>query len=397
MIGSTSSQIVLALAVVALAYLVRFMVRFHVHRTRMSGLPGPPHSYLWGHIKSIREAMATLPLTAHRQLMPLISKEKFGLGDVFYLDTFPFAPPPLVITDIEVMKSITTYTSLPKHHLVVEFVDWLGGPQNLVTLEGSAWKRWRSAFNPGFSAKHIMSLVPVIVDETQVFCDLMTEKAKKQELFRMERAATKLTVDIIGKVVLDVAFDSQRGPNTLVDSMLSFIKWMEIGNAWMNPIAILDIRGSFVLRYQSWKMNRYLSRIVEDRFATRHTRQKSKAIIDLALDVYIKETKGIDTTHLDPDFKTAAISNMKIFIFAGHDTTSTGIAYALYYLFKYPDILAKIRKEHDDVFGSDPADAANQLREDPYLLNKLIYTTAVIREVLRYQPPASTLRAGQKE
>ena len=343
--------------------------------------------------------MATLPSTAHSQLMPLKTKERFDLGEVFYLDTFPFAPPSLVITDIEVMKSITTYNSLPKHRLVCEFVDWLGGPQNLVTLEGSAWKRWRSAFNPGFSAKHIMSLVPAIVDETQVFCDLMTEKAKKQELFRLERVATKLTVDIIGKVVLDVALDSQRGPNTLVDSMLSFIKWMELGNTWMNPFAILDIRGSFILRYHTWKMNRYLSRIIEDRFATRHTRQKSKAIIDLALDVYIKETKGIDAenvAHLDPDFKIAAMSNMKTFIFAGHDTTSTGIAYALYYLFKYPDMLAKIRKEHDDVFGSDPADAANRLREDPYLLNKLNYTTAVIREVLRFQPPASTLRAGSE-
>ncbi|KAI7514123.1 hypothetical protein KC331_g22556, partial [Hortaea werneckii] len=116
---------------------------------------------------------------------------------------------------------------------------------------------------------------------------------------------------------------------------------------------------------------------------------------------YLKEVRGVtgdisNVKGLDKEFKQAAINNMKTFIFAGHDTTSSTIVYAFYYLSKDPEALAKIRKEHDDVFGTDPEAAAEQLKQDPRLLNKLEYTLAVTREVLRLQPPASTVRVGQK-
>jgi len=87
---------------------------------------------------------------------------------------------------------------------------------------------------------------------------------------------------------------------------------------------------------------------------------------------------------------------MKTFIFAGHDTTSSTLCYAYYYLSKNPETLAKIRQEHSDVFGPDQSTVGDQLKQDPRLLNRLDYTLAVTREVLRCQPPASTVRTGQK-
>lgn len=54
-----------------------------------------------------------------------------------------------------------------------------------------------------------MTLVPSIVDNCNVFSSIMLERAKTNELFRMEAATTNLTVDIIGKVVLDHDFNSQ--------------------------------------------------------------------------------------------------------------------------------------------------------------------------------------------
>ncbi|RQM04684.1 hypothetical protein DH86_00004259, partial [Scytalidium sp. 3C] len=51
-----------------------------------------------------------------------------------------------------------------------------------------------------------------------------------------------------------------------------------------------------------------------------------------------------------------------------------------------------VRREHSTVLGLDPDAAGGILKENPYLLNDLPWTTAVIKEVLRLYPPASGVR-----
>ena len=82
----------------------------------------------------------------------------------------------------------------------------------------------------------------------------MTTRAKSNDLFRMEQATTKLTVDIIGKVVLDLSFNSQRGPNVLVDSLIQQVKWHPQG-VQFQPSELIDIRRPIIMKYNTWKMN----------------------------------------------------------------------------------------------------------------------------------------------
>lgn len=69
-------------------------------------------------------------------------------------------------------------------------------------MDGREWKYWRSIFNPGFSASHLMTLVPDIVRETMVFTQLLQDHSKKQDIFRMKALTDNLAMDVIGKVVL---------------------------------------------------------------------------------------------------------------------------------------------------------------------------------------------------
>jgi cytochrome P450 len=57
-------------------------------------------------------------------------------------------------------------------------------------------------------------------------------------------------------------------------------------------------------------------------------------------------------------------------------------------------VLAKLRAEHDQVLGSDPNQAADTLRQFPYKLSELVYTTGVVKETLRLHAPATTFRRG---
>ncbi|KAK4695417.1 hypothetical protein P7C71_g2337, partial [Lecanoromycetidae sp. Uapishka_2] len=56
--------------------------------------------------------------------------------------------------------------------------------------------------------------------------------------------------------------------------------------------------------------------------------------------------------------------------------------------------MRKVRAEYDDVFGVNVQQTAQRIKDDPYLLNKLPYSVAIIKEILRLYPPASSVRQG---
>lgn len=143
-------------------------------------------------------------------------------------------------------------------------------------------------------------------------------------------------------------------------------------------------------------MDKYIDHDLDMRYNTAHGDTKSKTIIDLALKAYKSEdtAAGNNKGQMDAVFQKYARSQMKVFIFAGHDTTSTTICYSWLLLSRNPQAMAKIRAEHDAVLGPDRDKAASTLSEKPALLNRLTYTLAVIKETLRVFPVVSSPRGG---
>ena len=123
--------------------------------------------------------------------------------------------------------------------------------------------------------------------------------------------------------------------------------------------------------------------------------KRTKAVIDLVLQAHLSGTTGTRPERLDPEFRAFAISQIRLFLFVGHDSTSSTICYIIHLLSTHPAVLVKIRAEHDKLLGSDPSVAPAILKEQPYLTNDLPYTTAVIKESLRLFAPGGCSRAGK--
>lgn len=149
---------------------------------------------------------------------------------------------------------------------------------------------------------------------------------------------------------------------------------------------------------------------------------KVKSVMTLALEQYIednkKDTETLQSLQLDSAFARIAANQIRLFIFAGNDTTatgkqfemvneiflfsnqhtnfrlpSTGIVYTYHMLALHPDALSKLREEHKTIFGPH-GDVADKIGGKPFLLNHCRYTLAVIKETLRLYPPASSIREG---
>ena len=187
----------------------------------------------------------------------------------------------------------------------------------------------------------------------------------------------------------------------MVSALRRQIPWLSFG-AEFNPLDRFNPLRPLVQWYNTRQMDSYISRELEDRFINpNNTRTSDKlgprgSIIDLALKTFPAETNSKDTSEgIDPAFKSFLVSQIKLFIFAGHDTTSSTICYMFHLLSCNPSVLDRVCAEHDNVFGSDISQTTFTITENPQLLNQLPLTVAVIKETLRLFPPSSTTRAGE--
>jgi len=122
----------------------------------------------------------------------------------------------------------------------------------------------------------------------------------------------------------------------------------------------------------------------------------NRTAIDLAIAEYLSKRKDKgEHDRLDTEFKNWAVVQLRMLFFVAHDSTSTTICYIFCLLSKNGTALQKIRDEHEQVLGT-LAYLPCLLREQPQLLNKLPYTTAVIKKTLRMFPPASAFRIGKQ-
>jgi len=183
--------------------------------------------------------------------------------------------------------------------------------------------------------------------------------------------------------------------------MLSQIRWHQV-NGGANPFEHFN----FVRKTVHWLNGRQMNNYIDNELTKRYNEnradykgKRTKAIIDLVLqgNIHGRLDRGSRATDadLDSSFRAFAISQIRLFVFAGHDATSSIIYYLLHLLYKNLDRLSQLRREHDQVLGTNLEELPSLLRDQPHIVNDLPYTTAVIKEALRLFPPGGCSCAGQ--
>ncbi|KAF2733758.1 cytochrome P450 [Polyplosphaeria fusca] len=259
----------------------------------------------------------------------------------------------------------------------------------MVVYQDDSWRALRKQFNPGFAPSHLLTLLPQIIDKTSIFMSKLDKLARTGEEFEMDPLCTNLTFDIIGEIVTNLDFKAQddtSGGNDIVRWFRTLISsYVDNGRIWLWANVPVRIK-RLVASYQT---DRAIKRCIQDKFkeikeaqktATRQT--KDRSVLALALQ---------DTDVLTNGILQSTADQVKSFLFAGHDTTSTLLQRLFYALSLHPKCLAAIRAEHKAIFGdSDPREVL--LAKPDETLKALSYTSACIKEALRLWPPAGSAR-----
>ena len=183
------------------------------------------------------------------------------------------------------------------------------------------------------------------------------------------------------------------------------MSWLSLGNEF-NLFKRWNPARPFVQWYNAYIMNKFLDAELDRHFApspvdgtdARGSPRSNRSIIGLSAETYLTERASSRTDEtIDKAFREFTKTQIRTFLFAGHDSTSSAMCYAYYLLSQNPSALKKLRAEHDTVFGKDYTRAASLLSEQPQLIYQVPYTNAVIKEALRLFPPSSSMREGSPD
>lgn len=170
----------------------------------------PTHNMIWGHLLAVKPTIDGLPNDAHPCYMFGEVSRKFS--GLYYLDLWPFSPPFLMVTSATAAAQATQHTQTALNRPLA-LQDWFlpitGGP-TLFDMPEAEWKSWRALFNPGFSNSYLTGLIPQIVEETLVYRDVLSEHARKGDIFRLDTTTLWFTFDLIGRITMYVSLCSKR-------------------------------------------------------------------------------------------------------------------------------------------------------------------------------------------
>ncbi len=285
--------------------------------------------------------------------------------------------PAIVLTDVDLIEQVLVKnaTAFPKSAIYRNLERLLGA--GLVTHEGDTWQQHRRVIQPGFHRQAIGQLVNVVNDAMAARFDAKTAaSAAPIDVVAEMRAVTQ---QVISEVLLGTPVDAWRGA-----------KFTE---NFYEGQRLLARRNWGPVRWPDWMptpVNRGIRRIHDE----------IQSFLDERIDARLAAGVGQRGDMLDllllgqqdpasPLSRDDVLGEMSTLFSAGYDTTSSALAWAMYFLATHPETQARLHAELDAAIGERAP-----TWED---LDALEYTGRVLDETMRLHPPIHSLSREARE
>ncbi|RIB20163.1 cytochrome P450 [Gigaspora rosea] len=371
-------------AIISLVGYVLYKIYIYpLYLSPLRKIPGPPaNNFIIGHYASF---LKKDPIKAHSNLI-----KKYG-GLVRY--HVLFNQPYLLISDPKLVQQVmsTRAYEFPRVFLNETVVKEIVGESILFAMADShKHKRQRKIMNPSFAFANVKEMIPTFVQAGHKLKDIWTIQIgnKKEKIITVSSLIPKITLDVIGLVGFNHEFNSTTSESELAQA------YNNITNNYMSPLfRALEAFFPFIKKFPtSYNAKYYDSIEVINKISQGIvSEQKNTSVIgkDL-LSLLVKENERLPVD--EQLTNNELVSQVMTLLVAGHDTTSSSLSWALYFLAKNPDCQDRLRKEILDVFTD--RDHCPTFDE----IDQLKYLECVFKETLRTSSPVSLLmRQNSKE
>jgi len=325
---------------------------------RSATVPFPPGDTLPSLRRTQRFANDPLPLLleAYERYGPVFTLRLFHANSVFALG--PAANHHITVSNASNFVYRTSY-----------FRDLMGfAGDGLLTTDGDFHRSSRRIMLPAFHHERILSSLTTMLEETSSALESFTPGETVDLYTWTRRLALRIAMRALFGLDPDGPAARSIDAAALFEQTLSF---------YSRDYALRMLRGPFSPWDRQQKATRALNRLVYSEISRRRaTGERGEDVLSLLIDA----TDGDEQ---------AALTDLQIrdevmtLLFAGHDTTTSTIAFMFYELARHPDVVDRLLAEQDSQLAGNAQPSPAQLMGDG-----LPYLEQVLDETLRLYPPA---------
>jgi len=390
--ASAAVFVLVAIAVVVLTWLWTAAMHHLVWRPyairkafRRQGIRGPAYRFFVGNneeSKAMRVATANdvLDLRSHdiiRRVQPQYQAWTASYGKVFL--SWTGYTPALCVGDYDMVKQILSNKSglYNKPDPGPNLLALLG--DGLVFADGDHWVRHRRVVHPAFSMDKLKVMAKTMAECAGEVVGAWEARAAAASggVARVEDVGQQfgeLTADVISHTAFGSSY--REGKEVFVAQReLQYIAFATINNVNVPGLEYLPTKTNMRRWQLNKKVRRTLMAIIDERQATaKDARGYGNDLLGLMLEANASAGAGGQKAAMSMD---EIIDECKTFFFAGHDTTSHLLTWAVFLLGTHPEWQQKLREEVLRECGGTTAPIHGDA------LNKLKLATMVLYETLR--------------
>ncbi|MDY6940505.1 MAG: cytochrome P450 [Cyanobacteriota bacterium] len=245
------------------------------------------------------------------------------------------------------------------------------GPNSLIALDGERHKRHRKLLMPPFHGERMRAYGELIREITHQ----VTEEWAIGSAFPMRQAMQAISFRVILKAVFGIA-DGPRYDRLKTALIARLNPRIPLVGTLMLMFPVLQKDwGPWSPWGQMMEQQRQIDKLLYAEISDRRANFDSSRTDILSLMMAARDENGEAMS--DEELRDELIT----LLVAGHETTATALAWALYWVHHQPEIGEKLRRELDGL-----AENAHPNGLDPNEILKLPYLNAVVQETLRMYP-----------
>jgi cytochrome P450 len=265
----------------------------------------------------------------------------------------------------------------PKSALMGNMLERLTG-NSIFVSNGEVWRRQRRLMDPAFEQARIRDVFPLMLQATDECVARLAVHAAEHAgaPITMDVELTHYAADVIFRAIFSEPMDAE-GARTFFDE---FEKFQEIGYA--NGMLRLA-RFPTSLLPSAWRAGKAAKaiRAILDAPLQRRLRAIRDGIASPNNDILASLIEARDPQTGTGFSEKELLDQICMMFLAGHETSATGMSWALYLLASCPHLQDRVCQEAAEVYGGRRPEFGD--------MKKLAFTRDVFRETLRLYPPVA--------
>ncbi|KAH8252871.1 hypothetical protein KR032_002334 [Drosophila birchii] len=314
----------------------------------------------------------------------------------------------IMVTNPKYMEFILSSQTLISKSDVYDLTHpWLG--LGLLTSTGSKWHKHRKMITPAFHFNILQDFHEVMNENSSKFIEHLRGLANGDNIFDFQDETHYLTLDVICDTAMGVSINAMENRNAAVVQafkeyvffqlllllsllFIIFVPFsmcynmkMRAFSFWKRNERLYRLAPEYPKYYRTLRtLQNFTSDIIEKRIKARSSGVESKIQGDefsrkkmAFLDTLLSST--VDGRPLNSQELYEEVST---FMFEGHDTTTSGVGFAVYLLSRHPEEQQKVFEEQCEVMGKSGLGRDATFQE----ISEMKYLDLFIKEAQRLYP-----------